>query len=283
MPPPLCAPLSPCAASFVVHTRIKCACVRVLLLWDAVGHGWPGAVPHHHQQLLPWRPWHHHCAWRPRGCVPLLGPPVGVCGALFCVLIGPASACVLFQVYDITDRDSYDNVTQWLNEIERWVPSCIHTTPSTLAVLSWPRSHCPPPHVPINLPRHSHVRVRVPLLPFFPPPSSSTSQLRLPQREQAPGRQQVRPGGQACCGLRRGQGGGLAAAVLRNGTQPPSFPSLAPCAQRSMSSSPAHGSVFLPPPLPSSPLRGCRRLLMSVAFPSWRPVQRLPPTLSAHS
>jgi Ras-related protein Rab-1A len=32
----------------------------------------------------------------------------------------PLSFCPILQVYDITDRDSFDNVKQWLNEIDRY-------------------------------------------------------------------------------------------------------------------------------------------------------------------
>lgn len=32
----------------------------------------------------------------------------------------PLLVLVLLQVYDITDRESFDNVKQWLNEIDRY-------------------------------------------------------------------------------------------------------------------------------------------------------------------
>ncbi len=78
-----------------------------------VGHGWTGALPHHHEQLLPRRAWHHHCAWR---AVAVLAAWRRRHQLWLC-------ACVCsvrdVQVYDITDRDSFENVKQWLNEIER--------------------------------------------------------------------------------------------------------------------------------------------------------------------
>lgn len=46
---------SPCPA---VTTLFVGACL-FLLLRCAVGHSWAGALPHHHQQLLPWRTRHH--------------------------------------------------------------------------------------------------------------------------------------------------------------------------------------------------------------------------------
>jgi hypothetical protein len=98
----------------VVHTlRLNvCAACLLLLLRCAVGHSWPGALPHHHQQLLPWRTRHHReqlswgCALRCAGVVrfDVLGlPPQFSCNtqASACVNLipgtqrSPSAACVL--------------------------------------------------------------------------------------------------------------------------------------------------------------------------------------------
>ena len=80
----------------------------------AVGHGRPGALPDDHEQLLPGRARHHRALWTPRcqlarACDAYGGesPPEGA----------PRGTQV---VYDVTDQESFTNVKQWLNEIDRY-------------------------------------------------------------------------------------------------------------------------------------------------------------------
>lgn len=79
----------------------------------AVGHRRPGALQDYHQQLLPWRP-RHHCArpriLRTRGFQGLRSPAHGAA----------AEGVRLQVVYDVTDQESFTNVKQWLNEIDRY-------------------------------------------------------------------------------------------------------------------------------------------------------------------
>ncbi|PON83974.1 Small GTPase superfamily, Rho type [Trema orientale] len=76
--------------------------VRALpTLHFTVGHCWTGAVQNYNKQLLPRSTWDH--------CEQLL--PLGEMG-----VVGPRTAIV----YDVTEMESFNNVKQWLNEIDRY-------------------------------------------------------------------------------------------------------------------------------------------------------------------
>jgi hypothetical protein len=75
----------------------------------AVGYRWTRAFQDYHEQLLPRCPWHHYCA-----CTLVIDRKYS--RSTLC----PACEKFRVQVYDITDRESFDNVKQWLNEIDRY-------------------------------------------------------------------------------------------------------------------------------------------------------------------
>lgn len=64
---------------------VLCGCCAATLrpcFASTVGYCWAGAVPNYHEQLLPWRSWHHYCAWGPPRCVSQRVSPTGSCRAL---------------------------------------------------------------------------------------------------------------------------------------------------------------------------------------------------------
>ncbi len=104
-------------------------CSRRIAPWPhAVGHGRAGALQDHHQQLLPRRARHHRaCAEQLLGlfhAAPGAANASGRAGAGGGQTDGGVhrslARCCAQVVYDVTDMDSFNNVKQWLNEIDRY-------------------------------------------------------------------------------------------------------------------------------------------------------------------
>lgn len=85
-------------------------CCTYKLGCPAVGYSRTGAFQDNHQQLLSWCSW-HHC--KPYGCLSQHHDL-----ALVNCKVPPSD--VLQVVYDVTDQESFNNVKQWLNEIDRY-------------------------------------------------------------------------------------------------------------------------------------------------------------------
>ena len=100
---------------------------------NAVGYRRSRKIQDNYEQLLPWRA-RDHCEWL---CFVVGGGhcEVGVCyeyvtplqveaGRMSCssLCLRRVNKCVLFLqvVYDVTDQESFNNVKQWLNEIDRY-------------------------------------------------------------------------------------------------------------------------------------------------------------------
>lgn len=103
------------------------------LFLSSVGHGRPGAISHHHVQLLPGSPRDHRCLWCDGS-----GDQAFHCHSntnaisdtsscvksrvLFCLYgkqcLFCCSLCFLLNVFRL--QESFNNVKQWLQEIDRY-------------------------------------------------------------------------------------------------------------------------------------------------------------------
>ena len=77
-----------------------------------MGYSRPRAVPHYHQQLLPRSTRHHR--------KPLLIQYYGLLSCCVFSAVLEIHTRFLQVVYDVTDQESFNNVKQWLNEIDRY-------------------------------------------------------------------------------------------------------------------------------------------------------------------
>jgi hypothetical protein len=76
---------------------------QLLIFFLLQGHSWTGAFPHDHKLVLSWSS-RHHCGVR-------------TCNVSYDSLL----RCISYMAsYDVTDQVSFNNVKQWLQEIDRY-------------------------------------------------------------------------------------------------------------------------------------------------------------------